>query len=310
MFNKIFGFILSLIYFGGTGYAVLAIVRMNLEDVWLSSSAGAFDKREIDVLKQRHYARTGLVFVFIALVFDFLNTFVRIKNLSMMGTFLVVIIFILTFVYIFFKNKYSNDIKELEKRRSMEKENQLSSHKLNFTEKNKEDERATEVFLFIQEMSVMRYEDEFRREDSLIRQSSQMQAAFSFLTAAIFMAVPMLLEYRGVIEIDFIFTSIFTITFFILISLVLASFAQYRYKYLTLSSIKYLDRAIKEQYESFKECNTRIQHKIDTLAEIQEKITEINDRRANFIRYSFFFFQGSIVLIMFWFIYAITLMNK
>ena len=56
-----------------------------------------------------------------------------------------------------------------------------------------------EVFAFIGEMAKVKYENEIRREESIIQQASQMQTAFSFITAALFMVAPIAIEYRGTV---------------------------------------------------------------------------------------------------------------
>ena len=55
----------------------------------------------------------------------------------------------------------------------------------------------TSQFRHIKELSELKYEAEEKREQNLIQQSSQMQTVFSFMTAAIFMAVPICIEHRG-----------------------------------------------------------------------------------------------------------------
>ena len=54
---------------------------------------------------------------------------------------------------------------------------------------------VVEKFQYLNEYAKFRYENELRREDSIIRQASQMQTAFSFVTAAMFMVAPIVIEY-------------------------------------------------------------------------------------------------------------------
>lgn len=51
--------------------------------------------------------------------------------------------------------------------------------------------KATEYEVHI---TRLKYENELRREDSLIHQAGNMQSAFSFSTAALFMAMPVMFE--------------------------------------------------------------------------------------------------------------------
>ena len=52
------------------------------------------------------------------------------------------------------------------------------------------EDKVTPQYQHIKELSQLKYEAEEKREQSLIQQASQMQTVFSFITAAVFMAVP------------------------------------------------------------------------------------------------------------------------
>lgn len=55
------------------------------------------------------------------------------------------------------------------------------------------EKQAISLYRHVKEISTLKYESELRREDSLIQQFGHMQAAFSFMTAAIFMATPIMM---------------------------------------------------------------------------------------------------------------------
>ena len=61
-------------------------------------------------------------------------------------------------------------------------------------------QKIASQFHYIKELSLMKYDAEEKREQNLIQQSSQMQTAFSFMTAAVFMALPICIENRGVLS--------------------------------------------------------------------------------------------------------------
>ena len=88
----------------------------------------------------------------------------------------------------------------------------------------------TSQFRHIKELSELKYEAEEKREQNLIQQSSQMQTVFSFMTAAIFMAVPICIEHRGNLSLEFFLVSVSVIVVFLIASLTLASLAQWRWK--------------------------------------------------------------------------------
>ena len=95
---------------------------------------------------------------------------------------------------------------------------------------DKETKQALSQFKYIKRLADAISEAETKKESDLIQQSNQMQTAFSFITGAVFMAAPICIEYRGELPLKFFMFSVSAITIFILISLVLASIAQWRWK--------------------------------------------------------------------------------
>lgn len=85
-------------------------------------------------------------------------------------------------------------------------------------------------FKYLYEYSKIKLDSEQRREDSIIQQSNQMQVAFSFLIAAIFMIAPIVIEYRGSLSLIFFLVSLSSIVVALLLSLVFAMLAQSRKK--------------------------------------------------------------------------------
>lgn len=70
-----------------------------------------------------------------------------------------------------------------------------SSNTSTKTDSESVDDLITTQYRYIKELSALKYESEEKREQNLIQQSSQMQTVFSFMTAAIFMVVPICIEY-------------------------------------------------------------------------------------------------------------------
>lgn len=67
----------------------------------------------------------------------------------------------------------------------------------------KDDEIIISQFEYIKDLASVKYDAEEKREQNLIQQSSQMQTVFSFMTAAIFMAAPILIQYCEQLSIKF-----------------------------------------------------------------------------------------------------------
>ena len=73
---------------------------------------------------------------------------------------------------------------------------------------NNPQDLITPQYRHIKELALLKYDAEEKRELNLIQQSSQMQTAFSFMTAAVFMAVPICIEYRGILTLKFFLVSL------------------------------------------------------------------------------------------------------
>lgn len=100
------------------------------------------------------------------------------------------------------------------------------------------EEQAVNLYMYVKELGTLKYEAELRREDSLIQQSSHMQTAFSFMSAALFMAAPILIDNRGnQLSLDYFFAALSSIVFCLLVSLITASLAQRRVLKRTFMSI-------------------------------------------------------------------------
>lgn len=157
-----------------------------------------------------------------------------------------------------------------------------------------------DLYRYVLELAQDKYDYEHQREQDLIQQSGQMQGAFSFTTAALFMALPIAMEHSGQIPKLFFFISICTICFFLLLSLILASVATWRWKKVALGNITAIKNNIfdsknKKQYLIE---NNRIKAKIEALEKSQVRNEELNNRRALLIHFSLIFFFvaiGSVV---------------
>ena len=129
-----------------------------------------------------------------------------------------------------------------------------------------QDELITLQFRYIKELSQLKYEAEEKREQNLIQQSSQMQTVFSFMTAAIFMAVPICVEFRGILSLEFFLISISITVMFLIASLVLASIAQWRWKTKTIPDVTKIKEEIINipEWKKFTVEYSQINHLIET----------------------------------------------
>lgn len=143
-----------------------------------------------------------------------------------------------------------------------------------------------------------------KREQNLIQQSSQMQTAFSFMTAAVFAATAICIEYRGKLTLNFFLIAVSVVAFLLIVSLLLASLAQWRWKTEAFPDILDMkDTVVNDpEWEKLTIKYHQINQWIDLVGKVQKKKAKINDRRVKLIMASmicFYLSIGSIVISFF-----------
>lgn len=157
-------------------------------------------------------------------------------------------------------------------------------------------ELITSQYRYIKELAILKYDAEEKREINLLQQSSQMQTAFSFMTAALFMAVPICIEHRGAISLEFFLVSVSIVTALLMASLICASIAQWRWKTETFPDIKKIKDEVINNPEWEKLCIEyhQVNQWIDLVGSVQSEKARLNDRRVGLIITSMICFYGSI----------------
>lgn len=153
------------------------------------------------------------------------------------------------------------------------------------------------------------YEAELRREDSLIQQGTQMQTAFSFTSAALFMVASIAVENRYPLTYGFLLLIFSTISVLLLASLILATMAQRREKRFDFMSIKETSEFIQKTYSSISTEAAKDLQYISLLEKIQSEIKRTNDNKVVLIQWSMRLFYASIGLSAVWFIIALFKMK-
>lgn len=161
-------------------------------------------------------------------------------------------------------------------------------------------------YRFIKELAQQKYDDEIRREQNLIQQSSQMQTAFSFMTAAVFMAIPICIEYKGYLPLLFFYIGTSIIIGWLIVSLICASLAQWRWKTDTLDNIEEVKNSIigSEEWKKYLTEYHRLGSWIDMMSKIQKSKNRINNLRVKLIIASMTCFYGALLSIVILFIIA------
>ena len=171
------------------------------------------------------------------------------------------------------------------------------------------EEQAVDLYMYVKELGTLKYEAELRREDSLIQQSSHMQTAFSFMSAALFMAAPILIDNRGnQLSLNFFFAAFSSIVFFLLASLVAASLAQRRVLRRTFMSIPDIEAFVSSTYTQTLKRSAQLKQWVQVVGDVQVGLQKVNEKRVMLIRISMGSFLGSIGLIVFWYIVALIKM--
>ena len=149
-----------------------------------------------------------------------------------------------------------------------------------------QERQITAQYQYIKELATLKYDAEEKREQNLIQQSSQMQTAFSFMTAAVFAATAICIEYRGKL----------TLNFLLIVSLLLASLAQWRWKTEAFPDILDMkDTVVNDpEWEKLTIKYHQINQWIDLVGKVQKKKAKINNRRVKLIMASMIFFYLSI----------------
>lgn len=170
-------------------------------------------------------------------------------------------------------------------------------------------EQQSKLSTHIRQIVQMIYEAELRREDSLIQQSTQMQTAFSFTSAALFMVAAIDVEYKGTLTYDFMLLVFSSITALLLTSLILATVAQKREKRNDFASIKETSEFIENNYQSIVSDAAKDLQYISLIEKVQSEIKRTKDNKVVLIQWSMRMFYCSIGLSVIWFIIALVKMK-
>lgn len=170
--------------------------------------------------------------------------------------------------------------------------------------KYSDEDIQNDCYAYIARFAEKIYESEEKREASVIEQAGRMQAAFSFVIAALFMLAQILVS-NTVLSNVFLIVSISSVGIILLISLFLATFAQRRAKRAYFLSIKELNSDITNNYKDFLSPAQRDKYYSETYGELYDSLEKNNNQRIVCIRISMILFYIALGLCIFWFGIAI-----
>ena len=167
---------------------------------------------------------------------------------------------------------------------------------------------AEQLYAYVKEFALLKLESETKREDSLIQQSANMQTAFSFTTAALFMVAPIAIEYRGKMSLEFLLLAFSTVTALMLISLVFASMAQNRQLNTTFPDVEVFTQQIEDKYADYLTSAQRDKALAELIGKVQKSKDVINDKRVKRIKWSMRSFYAALALTTIWFFISLYIM--
>ena len=147
------------------------------------------------------------------------------------------------------------------------------------------------------EFAKFSYELEDKREQSLINQSGQMLTAFSVTSAALLMAIPVLIEYTDINK-HMVLTTAGIVLGLMIISMVLAMISQWRFKYATMMNGEELLQKIEADKTHHVYQSQYDYQWVDQLTVIQNSKKKNNDKRYMLINISMIAFFAAVVVLV------------
>ena len=147
------------------------------------------------------------------------------------------------------------------------------------------------------EFAQFSYELEDKREQSLITQSGQMLTAFSVTSAALLMAIPILIEHTDINK-HMVLTTAVIVLALMIISMVFAMVSQWRFKYITMMNGEELLQKI-EADKSHHLFQPQYDYQwVDQLKAIQDSKKKNNDKRYLLIHASMIVFFAAVATLV------------
>lgn len=170
------------------------------------------------------------------------------------------------------------------------------------TEKEQVAQLQNDCYGYMADFARLIYENEERREDSLIQQASHMQTAFSFVIAAVFMVAAIVVDNRGVLSLEYLLLAFSCITATLMFSLFSATMAQNRTKRDDFPKVNIINQKIIDEYENFVTPAQRSKYLVDTYEIMHISYAASNDKRRHWVMISMWSFYASLAQCIFWFI--------
>lgn len=174
---------------------------------------------------------------------------------------------------------------------------------------NEHQNMAGTLYEYISSFDREIYENEERREDSLIQQATNMQTAFSFVSAAVFMVAQIAIDDNRRASLSLVFFTVFSIiSAFMLICLFCATMAQRRTKRTSFPLAKDFQELVENNYNDFETKSQREKYIAETYAKLHQSLANSNAMRVKWIQRSMRAFYAALGSCVGGFIIAITIL--
>ena len=161
---------------------------------------------------------------------------------------------------------------------------------------DKEDEKALRME-YAKELGKFSLELEEKREQSILNQSGQMLTAFSLFSAAILMAVPIVIEHSNIPAHQVMYLA--ELAFIpLIISLALAIIAQWRFRYQTMLNATEFENCLYRNREEYQERADYDWQWICQLSDVQKSKKANNDKRVLLVKLSMALFLASVGMLV------------
>lgn len=163
---------------------------------------------------------------------------------------------------------------------------------------NQDNSQADFLMQNIIDLGMYSFELEEKREQSIILQSGNMLTAFSVVSAALIMAIPIVLENTIVPKNQVLFCAGIAILL-LLGSLVLSTLAQWRYKYQTMQTVDEIFNSVNTEHYNYSiQAQFDIQWK-EQLSQIHKSKIKNDNKRVNLLKASMIVFWLAIGVLVF-----------
>ncbi len=158
--------------------------------------------------------------------------------------------------------------------------------------------RNTEMLQSIEEHCKTIYDYEVERENNILQQACNMQSAFSFITAGLFVIAQIVTDQisdNSALSYKQIFFCFAIITIWMLLSLIFATLAQSRFSRLQRKTVYHYIQYADKHFNRLQNINIRILHSISEYEGLHSSLKRINTIRVLFVKFSMWSFYGAVI---------------